>query len=538
MIDIIIVDDEKIIREGISSRIDWKANGINVCALASDGTQALDLIEQYMPSIVITDISMRDLDGLELLEIVNQVYPNIKVILISGYKDFEYAQKAIALNAFHYMTKPVDTTKLVNVVLQAKTEIDKKRSEIKINDNIRKKLRENLLIIKDNFFSNLLLGKIRNVTEIREQADMIEVNFNVKQYIVCILEFEENNTMQKKNIYDQSFYKAAIMSSVENEIDEIYNSYTFNMLSRIGLIVCADNINKDFLKKKLKGVINWVNKEMGMILTIGVGSTCGDIEKISLSYRAANDAIQYRVVLGKNVIIDSQHKYETTKEIIAIEDFDSILKNNESNIIYAIKNDETKVIEDITKEIMDSMKMVVTGDIKLKEREIFLLTFYLIKIIYALEIYNHKYYGSENNLFKKLNAVNSLDEINIFLKSFFFSIVKEMNIKKKSRNNFLVDKAVKFVQDNIYDSISLVIVADKLQIHPNYLSKIFKNETKTPFTTFVIETKMKEAKKLLKDTNLKVYEIADKMSYKDVAHFTRLFKKSFGVSPTEYRQLL
>ncbi len=538
MIDIIIVDDENTIREGIAKSINWEKHDINVCGLAREGSEALDLIELFMPSIVITDISMKDMDGLELLQIINQIYPNIKVILISGYKDFEYAREAVTHNAFAYLTKPIDEEKLVNKVVEAKKEIEYRLAEIKINDNIRKKLRENILILKDNFFRTLLEGKLRDKEEIQQRAQMLDINLQFKQFITCILEYESNNISQRKSIYDQSFYKAAIMSYVEVHLSKIYTCYSFNIDNKIGLIICGDDINKILLIKQLTDVRDWVNTNMGMILTTGVGSLCGNIERIAISNRTANDAIQYRVVLGKNVVIDSDQKFETTKEKIAIDDFDNTLKNNEDDVIFALKNGDMVTVKKVIRLMTESISLALSNDIRQKERIMFLLTFYLVKIIYTLEIHKHRYYGNENHMYKHLNTLKTLDQINLFINNFMDEIMKEMMEKKSSRNSFLVNKALKYIKDNIYDNISLVSIAEKLQIHPNYLSKIFKAETNQSFTTHVINCKMTEAKKSLKTTNLKVYEIADKLSYKDVAHFTRLFRKSFGVSPSEYRQLL
>ena len=125
MIDILVVDDEKKIREGITLNIDWAAHDINVCGTASSGFEALDMIDMFMPGIVITDISMSDMDGLELLKIINQTYPTVKVILISGYKEFEYARKAVALNAYSYLTKPINSKLLLDKVKEAKDIIEK-----------------------------------------------------------------------------------------------------------------------------------------------------------------------------------------------------------------------------------------------------------------------------------------------------------------------------------------------------------------------------------------------------------------------------
>ncbi|MFO7636621.1 MAG: response regulator [Clostridia bacterium] len=538
MIDILIVDDEKKIREGISRSIDWASHGINICASAGSGTEALEMIEQFMPSIVVTDISMEEMDGLELLEIISQTYPYIKVILISGFKDFEYAQKAVTLNAFCYITKPISPELLVQKIIEAKSEIDQKMSEVKVNDNIRRKLRENLLVLKDSFLRMLMEGKIRDKGDIMGRAHLMEIDLDYKQFLVCIMEFDTSASFKSTNIYDMSFYKAAIMSSAEERIREICECHVFNLDNRIGIIVCSEEIEKSIIRMKLEDTKIWVNENMGLTLAVGIGSISGNIERITLSYRGAMDALQYRMILGKNVIVDTDEITDMTKEKIAMDDFDSILQNNEEDMLIALKNGNIKGVVLLVDQMMENVRQIVRNDIQQKERVVFLLAFFLIKILYNLDIHDQKYYGKENDLFMSLNAMTSIEDIRKSILEFFEDTLAIMEKKMKSKNGFLVNNALKSIRDNIYEDVSLVSVAEKLQIHPNYLSKIFKAETGQSFTEHVIKYKMNEAKKLLKDSQLKIYEIADRLSYKDVAHFTRLFKKYFGVSPSEYRQLL
>ncbi|MBN2558753.1 MAG: response regulator [Clostridia bacterium] len=538
MIDVLIVDDEKKIREGISGGIDWAGNGINICGTASSGIEALDMIDKYMPGIIITDISMADMDGLELLEIINQTYPTVKVILISGYKDFEYAQKAIALNAYSYITKPINSQALLEKVVQAKDDIEKRISEVKINDVIRKKLRENILVVRDSFFTTLLEGRIRNKEEIGGRADFLEINLDFKQFLVFIMAFESGGAAKNKNFYDISFYKAAIMSKTEEKISDIYTCHVFNLGARIGGMVCSDLIEKNILTDRMEQIKNWVNNNMGLSLSIGLGNISGSIERITLSYRSASDAADYSMVLGKNVVIDSDKIAESTKEKIAMDDFDSILKTNEDHLISSIKNGELPRIRAILDEIISSVNQIVRNDIRQKERVVFLLAYYLTKTLFSLELQGHRYYGNENNLYAVMNAMTGINDIREFMQDFINEAVAELERTKQSKNSYLVNQAMRMIDDSQDGGITLVSVAERLQIHPSYLSKIFSQETGESFSEHLIKNKMNSARQLLKTTNKKVYEIANDLGYKDVAHFTKIFKKFFGISPTEYRNLM
>ncbi len=539
MIDIIIVDDEKSIREGMATSIPWEEHGINVSAIASSASEALDLIDTYMPNVVITDISMPDMSGLDLLEIINRTYPNIKVILISGYRNFEYARRAVTNNAFCYLTKPLVQQTLVDKVLEAKKQIDEKIREVSLNDNIRRKLRENIMVLKDNFFRMLMEGKLRQKSEIIDRAITTEIDIDYNNFVVCLAEFELASSQKKLNMYDFSFYKAAIMSTMEQKLEDIYKCYTFNLDNRIGLLVCSkQKIQRDFLISRLQDVKSWVNKNMGFSLSVGVGNTCGSIEKVTLSYISAIDAMLYRVILGKNVVVDAQLKIKATKEKIVVDDFDNILKTREEDMVLALRNKSHASVKEIIDQIMQSSKHIVANDVRQKERIAFLLSVFLIRIIYSLEITNYRFYNKENDLYNSINELISIDDMRNFLISIIKEITQAIEESDSKQNNFLVNKGLRYIKESVYEDVSLVTIAERLQIHPNYLSKIFKQVTDESFTDHVIRYKMNEAKKLLKSTNDKVYEISDKLGYKDVAHFTKLFKKHFGISPTEYRQLI
>ena len=539
MIDIIIVDDERSIREGIATSIPWQQHDINICAVASGVSEALDLIETYMPNIIISDISMPEMSGLDLLEIVNRTYPNIKVILISGYRDFEYAQRAVTNNAFCYLTKPLVAETLIQKVLEAKQEIDAKLKEVKLNDNIRRKLRENIMVLKDNFFRMLMEGRMRQKSDIIDRAATTEIDINFTNFIVCVAEFELAASQKKLNMYDFSFYKAAIMSTIEENLVEIYKCYTFNLDNRIGILVCSNQqIQRSILFNKLNNVKSWVNKNMGFSLSAGIGNTCGSIEKVTLSYISAVDAMLYRVILGKNIVVDAEQKINTSKEKMVVDDFDNILKNSEEDIVFALRNMNQAEIKNIIEQIMQSSKHIVANDVNQKERIAFLLSVFIIRVMYSLEISNHRFYNKENDLYNSINELISIDDMKNFILGIIKEIFQAIEESDSKQNNFLVNKGLRYIKEGVYEDVSLVTIAERLQIHPNYLSKIFKQVTDESFTEHVIRFKMNEAKKLLKTTNAKVYEISDKLGYKDVAHFTKLFKKHFGISPTEYRQLL
>ncbi|NSW90700.1 MAG: response regulator [Firmicutes bacterium] len=539
MINMLVVDDEYHIREGIKNGINWEEVGVNICGIAGSGYEALDMIEKYTPNIVITDIRMSDMDGLELLDVINKKYSNIKVILISGYKDFHYAQTAVSLNAFCYILKPIDHNELLTKVLEAKRLIEEQLEKVKRDEDIQKRLEENISILRDNFFTQLVSGKKINPAEIEKKSKFLNINLSGPQYVICVLEPEVRpDYASELDVYDESLYKAAVMSISEAVMGNGCKSYTFNLDDRIGLLICGENISRNILKKKCETIIGRVNSTIGISVTIGIGNIYKNKDKISVSYKEALDAIEYKMILGKNLVIPVESVYANLKEKAAKNKFLDTLKNCEDDLILAIKSDNRESMVIILKEITEALHESIKSNIQEKDHLIFLVSFFIMKIMFVLDININMLFDNEGGLINTLQNLQTINELEDYIIKCFDEAAEELREKNKSHNGFLVKLAIEYISKNIYNDITLMKVADYLMIHPNYLSKIFKQETGEPFVEYVIKVKMSEAKLLLRNSNNKVYEIANMLSYKDVGHFARTFKKFFGVSPTEYRQLL
>lgn len=544
MIDIMIVDDERLIREGIKNGINWEAHGINVCATAGSASEALTLIDMYMPNIIITDIRMPDMDGLELLENINRQYSNIKVILISGYKDFEYAQTAISLDAFCYILKPIDSDELLAKVLGAKAMIEEQLKSIKLNEDIKKRLEENMWVIRDNFLIRMVKGELSGESEIQEMKEFLDLNSEGVQFCVAILEIETPNKKchskweDKQEWHDEGWYKAAVMNEIEVVFKDFYRSYSFNFNNSIGLLISGQQIDEDHVKEQFVTIKEWVNNSLGLSMTVGIGNTYNSMEEVPISCREAMEASEYKVVMGKNVIIPAKTINTKVSEKVAITNFENILKNSEDDLVYSLKAGDKKAVNQIVDDIIVVTEQVIKANIRTKEHLMLLLAFFLLKIVFSLEIHVHQLVGDQKDLYIALKGLQTIEELQSFLCDFFHKVIQELDNRVKSQNGFLVKQAVDYINANIYNDISLIKVAEYLGVHPNYLSRIFSQELGESFIEYSIKVRMNEAKLLLRNSTNKVYEIADSLHYKDVSHFARVFKKTYGVSPSEYRQLL
>ena len=218
MINVLIVDDEFAIREGIKNTFKWHEYGLRVCGTASSGFEALELIEKNTPDIIILDIKLADIDGLEVLEVIREKYSNIKVILISGYDEFEYAQKAIELDAFSYILKPIDDKKLFSKILEAKKIIEDQFNKIRSDENLNKQLKESIPILRDIFLNQIASGKLSDVNIIKDKAEFLGIELNMCQYTAMVLELQNYKSDDKISEYDKSMLKLAVENSLKKHV--------------------------------------------------------------------------------------------------------------------------------------------------------------------------------------------------------------------------------------------------------------------------------------------------------------------------------
>jgi two-component system, response regulator YesN len=537
MINILVVDDEINIREGIKNNIPWEEYGINVSGTAENAMNALELIIFSTPDIIIMDINMPEMSGLELLEIINNRYPSIKVILISGYRDFEYAQKAVNLNAFALISKPINIEQLVSTVLKAKEIIDLQIEKLKKDDFISKRVTENLTILKDNFFLKLINGKLNSMEESVLIANSLGLRLEGPQYLIAIIQTDNNSSSENSDKYDESLHKAIIMTKIENALQMDYNCYLFNIESNVGMLISGKGISKEILIQRLNEVKKWTSIEAGFVITISIGIIAIGLDKINLSYKTALSSLDYKLVVGNNQIIDSDFINKGLVEEDTSINFLEYLQNIEESIILALKSDNRKEIENIINNIVDTMHKIIENNINKKSYVVFTLAFYLYRILIYIDIYGSNIPLEGNDIYMSLLRFSTIKEVKDYLSKYFGEIINDIEKSKRNQSGFLANKALEYINTNIYSYISLVSAAEYLNIHPNYLSKIFKNAVGESFTDYVIKAKMNEAKKILKTSSCKVYEVAETLKYNDTGYFIKLFKKVFGISPNEYRQL-
>ena len=538
MYKLMIVDDESIIRKGLRDYIKWQEHGFEVVAEAENGITALQLAREHKPEVILTDIYMPLMDGIEFSKKVKELLPEVIVIFISGYNDFSYAQRAIELGIYRYLTKPVKTQDLIAVL----DEVSKELEHIQIQKNELKKIdsliKESMPILKERFLLNLAQGDLKE-KEIQSRSQYLGLDIRGKGFFSLVISLDDYFVYtEQKSEEDINIIKFGINQLVKecfNDFKERFYIFV-DRKDEIAIICCSDADNgaqRGNLFNNLQRLQETVKRYFKTTVSIGIGETYPSIERVSKSYTEAQEALEYRTAHGKNSII-------YIRDIIPGEKF--VLNENiydkSGELIQMIKSGEKEGCINYVEGIFSDLSKYEV--IKKEDMHLFIIDM-LSKLIKTVTEFGGNVQDIYGESFTRMTIFNffTLEEFKLKFIELVKATIDYVGIKRKAVNRNFIEKAKSFIKDNFaVRELNLNMVAESVHISPAYLSQLFKQVTGESCIEYITKARINEARRLLKDTNLKTYEIAEMVGYSDSQYFSTSFKKIVGTSPTNYRNMI
>mgnify|MGYP004720323717 CR=1 FL=1 len=533
MLKLIIADDERIIRESISKMIDWNSLGIELIGLCSDGIVAYNMILDECPVIVLTDIRMPGLSGLELIEKISQTDLNIQFILLSGFGEFEYAKKAIQYGVSEYLLKPVTAMELTGVIEKMKKKVEQQRLEKSKMDALAQnseEYRKNKQIIRSKNIEALVNCTTDVNASIERLAEM-GIDISAASYRVAIFDIDLYSGMYQLDTEkrQESALMAFVLFNISDEIvtrEEAGIAYQEGN-NRVGILF-QEKWSRNFTSrtKEICHEIQEKTKEvMGFDVSMGIGKWVKKPEELIQSHDMAAQTLQYRYLLGGNLLIDMEEQHPVQE--IAIEDDLAELKE-------AMKTGQKEQVYQILIKIEDSIRQALME----KSRACMYLQQVIRTMDNACEDVSadmDRIREDRDELLRQITDQKFFEDACKVVQKHtdrIFEILSELNTSSSKRQARL---AIDYIQKNYMDpDLSLNSICSYLNISTSYFSTIFKDETGETFTEVLIRTRMEKAKELLENTTLKNYEIAEKVGFSDPHYFGISFKKMTGCTPTEY----
>jgi two-component system response regulator YesN len=537
MFRILIVDDEEQTRSGIKKLLQATKPDIEEIQTAGDGEEALRLVHSFQPDILITDVVMPRMDGIELVKQARVINQSLKIIMISGFSELEYLKSALKYDAADYILKPIDIREISDVVDLVFERIRKEFGDRQHDELLARKLEESLPLLREKFALGFIEGNYSEFEYVSSRMEFLELPVLMKgRYVSVDIVLGEEKTSQT-NKQSMEFGSLPVCHYIRTQGSTIP-----------GLLVVGSHENEIILVLSffpdtepvecIRATIHFmetiqprIESRFGRCSTAGIGNPTDSLMGIPKSYRQSVDAVNQRFVLGCGVIIPysdilefgelgfflPKDREKTLQELILVADFQTMEM-------------ELDAWFDVLAARLGSVDGRVIQQFKLELIGFLLQTVKEVGI--ALD-------GQSSIELLQWDRVMKLDTMGAIRVWFITSVTKLSTLgaaQRRSRSLALVDKSRQIIRNEYRDPINLQIVAERLNVSSNYLSAVFKQELKIGFIEFLIEFRMMKAKELMKDPTLKIQTIGSMVGYGDQNYFARAFRKRFGVSPTEYRE--
>jgi two-component system response regulator YesN len=521
---VMLVDDEEAVRQTIEKKLQWEEIGFQVIATAENGEEALELAEKLRPDVVMTDIKMPFMDGLSLCRKLKENQRDTRIVIFSGFDEFEYAREAIKLDVAEYILKPIDSEELKDVFLRIKknldAEIDKKRNHEKLYEYYQK----SLPVMKEQFMASLIEGRISDEL-IEEMNRSYEVNLDAAYYAVAVF---------RADMGEQAMERSLLNLSLKQMIDEnagrkaeIRSFLYLDMVAVIILLKGTAELNEEILE--MDQICKTASRLLEVNVTAGIGQAVSELGNLAHSYKGAVDAVDYRVLLEPNQAI-------YIRDIQPVVNSDFVLDDQDiQKVTRAVKFGKKQEVKDAVDELMDKFK---NSNISLHRYQVAMMELLaeLLKLGRSYHLNLEEIFGGNMDFYREMAKFDSLDSLGEWLHGICMKFRSLIHQEQSDSTKLLTEKAKQFIQEHYADSkLSVEMLCRYLNVSAAYFSTIFKRETGQSFVMYLTNVRMEEALELLNNTKDKTYVIADKVGYTEPNYFSYVFRKKYGMSPTKYR---
>ena len=518
---VLVVDDEQNQRQALIKKVEWEAAGFKVIGEAENGVEALELVEILEPDLIMTDIKMPLITGLELAAKVREIRPITQVVILSGYDRFEYAQTAIQYNIISYLLKPISSEELSKELFNIHARMDERLAKILTpeTENLHETLKK--LSITE-FLLPLMLGSSEEMPDdenLKNRALELDILKKDTNYRFCVI------VSKFKNEIGKSCTAKSHIAFVQNIFSNYLHTESFFAYGRIVTLIIFDNLaSKQSIQVPLREIVQSSKRVLNQSCTIGVSRSTDSLSQCSAMYLQAVTARRYTTDgAGEIRFIDDQ-------EHDSVFELDRVEKN-------VFKLEQLLKVGD-----KDQLESFLNGLYEQSSPEnADLLVIQIVSTIYrSVSTISDKSTLSElisaNSIFKRLTSYSSEAVMKNELIDLCLCAKKVIANYQKRDTEILCDKVINIINEEYGDeNLSLTGVSDKLAVSPNYLSALIKKTTKKNFVALVTEKRMQVAYDLLICSTMKILEVAQKCGYSDQHYFSYCFKKFYGESPNKVR---
>lgn len=530
MYKVLLVDDEALTREAIGENIPWGKLGFELVASCENGRDAMEVIRQKKPDLVLTDICMPYVDGIELAKYIFENCPDTKTIIISGYDEFEYAKQAVRYQVMEYILKPITPSELTEVLLKAKARLDEARTERTTLKKLKGAYQSNRPLLRGRFLNSLLRGDERR-ENLEEKMKDLDVSLPGSFYNTAIvtgddlLPFLDRYPGVREELAQFSIYNITQELIEQRKLGVVFQ----NMDASTVVIFHGDN--KKELDERTETALTEVQKTVRELLfidtTAGVGEDVPDIMKLYQSFEKAKAALELRWLLGGSRILWSEMLDASKSAPIDVPHW-------AERVLAGVKAGNTEIIEKEVRGFAQELRERRTN----RTRSIIYMQNLLLSVINSADLeeeQENEIYKEEKELMNRLYTYERLRDMSTDIIAICGHLSRLLNEQRDSYGKKQAARAQEYIERSYMNSdVTLNSVCTYLAMSTSYFSTMFKTHTGETFIEALTKKRMEKAKQLLENTSKRAYEVAEEVGFSDPHYFSVAFKKATGKTPTEY----
>lgn len=530
MYKVLLVDDEILIREAIRENIHWKEMGFELIADCENGREAMEVIRNNPPDLVLTDICMPYVDGIELARYIHENCPDTRTVIISGYDEFEYAKQAVRYQVMEYILKPVTPAELTEVLEKARASLDETRAKSETLKKLKGAYRVNKPLLRGRFLNSLLRGDERP-EDLEEKMRELDISLPGSVFNTAIVEGDDLSPFLNRypGVRDE-LALFSIFNITQELIEQKKLGEVFQNLDAKTVIIFCGTEGKE-LKADMEEVLAAVRGTIRDLLlietTVGVGEAVKQLSKLYQSFEKAKAALELKWLMGGNQVL--RCGLLDTRKSTPID-----VSHWADKVWQSVKAGDEKEIEHTVRDFAQEIRESRTN----RNRAIIYMQNLLLTVVNAAELaeeQENQILQEEKELMNRLYTYERLRDMATDVIAICCSLSRLLNEQRDSYGKKQAMRALEYIDQNYMNTdVSLNSVCSHLAMSTSYFSTLFKTHTGETFIEALTRKRMEKARSLLENTSKRAYEVAEEVGFSDPHYFSIAFKKATGKTPTEY----
>lgn len=535
MLKVLVADDEQLERQALRYVMEQHCPNLEVVGLAANGREAISLARETNPDILFMDIKMPGIDGLKAIRVIRENCPRTKIVILSAYDEFVFAQEALKLGAIDYILKPARPQEVVEVVETLAANIFRERERAAQEARLRRELDKMMPFIQTAFVYDLIMGNIEAEEEIRERAEFFQLSLLPGAVLIIEIDHFASRTSHEPEL-NRQLLKKEVFQVVEKVLAEFPRGIVTTLGSdKLVLLFSPQEENNGFpLQKRVlelaERIRYLVAKTTGFTVTVGIGRFYEDLRDLHRSFGEAERAIQFGYFLGADQVI---HIDDVDQDPERIPDYP--MREERALVRWVCLGDEDAARPALER-LLEKLLVPYPGQLEVAKARML----ELLVVMSRAAVEGGAPVGEVSRLnlsyILELGRLQDSEEIRSWMNGVLEKFLAGVNSGRQRLRSQAVTRAKEYMEENFSRDISLEEISAFVNLSPYYFSRLFKQEEGLSFVEYLTRLRIEEAKRLLRSSQESIVNIALRVGYSEANYFSRVFRKLEGCTPSQYRE--